>query len=1685
MDFRILGPLEVFDSDGPIAVRGARQRGLLELLLLHSNTVVSTEEIIERLWGSSPPENVRNSIQVGISKLRKTLQRSGEREGSAPVLVTHPGGYAIHIEPETLDLTRFDRLSADGRGALARDDFPTAAARFREALVLWRGTPLADFADEPFAHSEAAALEDSRLAALEDRIEADLALGRHGELVHELEGLVARYPLRERFRAELMLALYRSGRQAEALEAYKDARRQLVEQLGIEPGITLQELERAILRQDPTLEAPRLRDLGAPVELPDELGSRAPGFVGRGDELHLLTSAWQAAARGQSRLVFITGEAGVGKTRTAAQLAQLVAHRGAAVLYANCGPQGTYPGRAIVEAIRGGAPAFSDHDRARLAAVEDDDDVVLADLLRTLGQRAPVLLVLDDLQWAAAPTPAFLKTFFSEDRAAAVMIVATCSDSKLDPLHPLAVAQETLRRRRNVDRLYLTGLGDDEVSELAHAVDPACDPGIVEAIQRETGGNPKLILETIRGRVGDGDADATSPPCPYKGLVPFERSDADVYFGREDELESLLRRLCDAGLLAIVGASGSGKTSLLAAGLEAAVSRGAVADTARWHVLRMRPGAQPLADLAARLANLTGVAAGTILAELREGNEALDLAARQVVAGDDRAQLLLVVDQFEELFTVCDDEEARRRFAATLVHAATQHGRRVTVVIAIRADFYGHCAALPAFAEVLTANQVLLGPLDEERLRAVMERPAEQVGLRLEPGLVETILPEVVGRPGVLPLLEHTLLETWHRRHARTLTLSGYRSAGGIRGALAKTADEAYLSLDAGSQQIARAIFTRVTEPREGTEDTGRRVQLDELEAIGEPATVHAIVEQLATARLLTVDEHTCELTHEALIKAWPRLRDWLDDDRESRRILSHVRDSAKAWDALGRDPGELYRGARLDAVLEWRDENRQLLTATEQEFIAAGQEQHDREAAETTQRLRNQVRQNRRLRNALVAAFVLLVAAIAGALVAVVQRNQANDARRLAQSQQKIAEARRLAAQSIELLQDRPDTALLLGVEGVRLDDSVEERGALLSALAARPGLLGYLHAQGGLLDIAVSPDGKTLAEGDEFTPLQYWSLDSSPPREQSIDLNSPGATTFLPDGTVVTAVHDQHLERWNLTTRSRVMQTPVLPNGASIYAVAATPDGKTIAAAGDDGKVRLYDAARGGPPIATFPHPGGTAWSDAFSPDGSLLAVTSDGGPATLYRLADGTSRTLPVNQKGTYGVAFSPDGHTVAVGGADGTLAYWNPRTGRQFGKPVQTVAGTTLLSLAFSPDGRILVASGADGSARVLDARTRIPVQAPFRGHSGSVLSTAISPNGSTLYTGGEDASIGIWSLTGNQALARSLPSPGTTVTSVTFVHSGLAATAGFDRKVRFWQLPGGSESGSPLAVGAGVSAMRASPNGKLLAIGTRRGQVLLYDTARREPLPALERQRLPISSIAFSPDGSRLAASSLAGTVLLWNVASSPVLVRSVPAQTKGTADAIAFSPDSRLLAVGGASGDVEFFDSHSGAPLGKPYAGDRGVHSIAWRPDGKLLAVGVTGGSIRLVSMATREVVGELEGHFQPPSGAAFSPGGDELYSVARDGTLRLWNIATASPIGAPLTTGADRRASLALSPDGKMLLTTAGPQALVWNVDPSTWVARGCKQAGRNLSDREWAQHGPKGAYRIVCPGLPKPAAG
>jgi DNA-binding SARP family transcriptional activator len=743
MHFRILGALEA-GANGTLAELGPpKQRALLAILLMHVGEIVPTERLIDLLWGERPPRTAAHSVQIYVSELRKAL----EPFAGGRLIATRPPGYQLDTEPQSIDAREFERLVEDGTRKLQSGDRAGGAAALRSALALWRGPALSDFTYEEFAQPYIRRLHDLHLDAIEELVDAELESGRTTEVLSLLDSAIREDPLRERSRELLMLALYRSGRHAEALRTYQRLRSLLDEELGLEPSPPLQRMQERILLHDPSL-------LPEPDMAPSSSGSRNP----------------------------------------------------------------------------------------------------------------------------------------------------------------------------------------------------------------------------------------------YKGLRPFAEEDAADFFGREALVERLIGLLGDGQrLIALVGPSGSGKSSILAAGLIARLKAGAIPGSEQWLVAPFVPGAHPLEQVEAVVSKAGGLPVG--LTQLLDRGDAAGTAGPALRTMPQNGRLVIVMDQFEELFAVAD-EPVRRRFLQALAAAVTEPNGQVVVLLALRADFYDRPLLEAAFADVFVPAVTNVLPMTTQELEAAVVSPAERVGVTVEPMLLAELVAETSDQAGALPLLQFALTELFDQRSHASLTLAGYRALGGLRGILSRRAEGLYAAMDADEQRVVMQVLLRLVRLGRGTIESRRRLPLADLTDLDlDSVALSAVLATFGRHRLLSFDRDpvsgaaTVEVAHEALFREWDRLAGWIDRHRIALRRHETFALAVEEWELAGRDADYLLTGGRLSEFEAWSKEGTLRLTGREREFLEAGlarrRSEDEREVSRSEAQRRLEGRARVRLVALGLAVALFAVAALYGAWLA------------------------------------------------------------------------------------------------------------------------------------------------------------------------------------------------------------------------------------------------------------------------------------------------------------------------------------------------------------------------------------------------------------------------------------------------------------------------------------------------------------------------------------------------------------------------------------------------------------------------------------------------------------------------------------------------------------------------------
>jgi WD40 repeat protein/serine/threonine protein kinase len=1205
-------------------------------------------------------------------------------------------------------------------------------------------------------------------------------------------------------------------------------------------------------------------------------------------------------------------------------------------------------------------------------------------------------------------------------------------------------------------------------------------------------------------------AELGHPENPYKGLRPFEQADAADFFGRQALVDQLLHHLNSPGprqrFLALIGPSGSGKSSVVKAGLIPALQTGGLQGSENWFTVEMVPGSEPFRELEAALQRVAVNPVPDMLDRLMaDGGDLRDIVER-ILPQDDQTKLLLLIDQFEEVFTHVESEAERKRFLDSLCAAVTGSTGRLHVVITLRADFYDRPLLYEEFGALVRECTEVILPLTTHELREAIENPAERVGLVIEPELVTTIIADVTQQPGALPLLQYALTEVFEHRTGRLLTQESYTEIGGINAALARRAEEVYTALDPDRQDLTRQLFLRLISLDEEAEVTRRRLSWSALTSLtGDTQAIEDIRDTFVKYRLLTMDrdpktrEPTVEVAHEALLREWGRLVAWLDENRDDVQMQRRLQTVAAEWEKEGRDSGYLLTGTRLIQFEEWVAAASLQLTQDEREFLQASAVERQARSAAEAARLTREKTLERRTRNWLIGIVVVLAAATV--VVSVLARFWL-DQRTVAENRlQELALLSRTDQINLALDDRNPELALALALTIRGESDSfpLQTRQAFYRAAYAPGARLVFDQPGAAVMGVAFSPDGKLAAStSGRLSPV-------SPKVDNSVRVWDPttgeelyrrgeedGGHTdtvmdpaFSPDGRILaTSSADSTIILWDVETGTVIRR--LTGHEDWVNRVAFTPDGqKLLSVSGNflitalpipglgtrDASVRLWDVASG-EEIRRFGAQGeghmGPVISLAVSPDGRYAVSGDTYGLIILWDITTGEEvRRMETPGDWVCSLAFTPDGSAIlsALGkpsiggtGATSTLAVmWDVQTGER----LRDFIGHTnvVVAVAASPDGRTALTGSADLSVRLWDLETGLELQR-FTGHDDWVFDVVYSPDGRRAISGSTDHTARVWDLMPGNLVQQFKMTDLPAVHAATISADGSLALSGHEEGVIvLWDTATGQPvrrltSDTP-AHSAAVYTVAFSPDGKLAASGDLDGHVCLWDVATGAEFRHLEGHTNAVLSVTFSPDGKQLATSSGEvrqaqpgedNTVRLWDVASGAEIRRFEGHQS--AVWSVAFSPDGKKLVSSSGpllvAGDtsIRVWDINTGAELVRIEGHHDSVGSVMFSPDGKYVLSGSDDNTARLWDAETGQEVRRFEGHAGFINRALFNPDGHTIITGSDDDTIRLWNANTGDEIYR-IEGHDDTIVDMELSADGRRLLAVSADNDMrLWRID-------------------------------------------
>ncbi|MBC7870339.1 MAG: AAA family ATPase, partial [Chitinophagaceae bacterium] len=1247
----------------------------------------------------------------------------------------------------------------------------------------------------------------------------------------------------------------------------------------------------------------------------------------------------------------------------------------------------------------------------------------------------------------------------------------------------------------------------NDVIQRATAKDPdaryADTISLAADFRRAIKSDPESYSETGTALITSTGVMMPDPENPYKGLRAFQQADAADFFGRSQLVERLLDRLNEAdesaSFLAVVGPSGSGKSSVVKAGLIPALRRGALIGSEDWFIVEMVPGVDPMEELEAALLRIAVNPPASLLTQLHEDTRGLVRAVKRVLP-DDNTELVIVIDQFEELFTLVDDETQRTHFLDSLLIAVSEPRSRMRVIITLRADFYDRPLNYVRFGDLMRRRTEIVLPLSPEELEQSITGPALRSSITLEPGLVTNIVADVNEQPGGLPLLQYALTELFERRDGRTLTMKAYSDIGGTLGALAQRADELYEGLGDEGQEAARQLFLRLVTLGEGTEDTRRRTHLGELLSIGEDHDeMSTVIDAFGRYRLLTFDHDpgtrssTVEVAHEALIRQWGRLREWLNESREDLRAQRRLISATEEWLISKKDRSYLARGARLQQFEEWQTTSKLALNTNEAEYLRASMAERVQADAEEKIRQEREAELEQRSRNRLRALVgVMSVAAIIGlalALLAFSEGRRAQAARTDAEASAAETNGLALAANARNaLIEDNTTLGLSLALEA---DEAYQpapvEVMRVLASTAFGPGVRYRFEGhEKAALNVAFSPDGLYSVSTSADGSIRIWENQTGEEvRRIETTNNIPTSAVYSPDGqTILSSGTDNYLYLWNAETGEQIRR--FAGHEAGTTAVVFSADGQRALSGSLDHTLRLWDVETGDV-IRIFEGHTGVILDVDLSLDGRF-AASSSGDETISNDTTDTADRTIRIWDLETgeqvwqftppggfmRTVKFSPDSlyalSATWSGATGGFLSLWDLETGeeaRRFYGHTDIISG-----VAFSPDGRTIISSSWDRTLRLWNVANGIEV-AQYEVFADRLLNVAISPDGQYALVpsgnlGGneieseldnsKDTSVWLVDLQSRNEVRRFTGSQDW-VWSMSISPNGELAASGSgplrppitDSSVRIWEIASGEVIHRMTGHIDTVEGVEFSPDGQTILSGGWDGYVILWDVATGEEIRRFrngERSHSGrVTNVAYSPDGTTAASCDSDGLIILWDVATGDEILRFEGHE--GEVGNIAFSPDGAQLASASDDRTVRLWDVATGSEIRRfgtnGIAHDDTGNDVAFSPDGTLLLSSSWDSTIRLWDVATAMLIRRIEGHNGPTFGLAFSPDGQVFVSTSSDTTVRMWDIASGQEIRR-LNGHTDWTSEVGFTPDGKFALSSGQDNTMrLWQVPRTT----------------------------------------
>ena len=1134
-------------------------------------------------------------------------------------------------------------------------------------------------------------------------------------------------------------------------------------------------------------------------------------------------------------------------------------------------------------------------------------------------------------------------------------------------------------------------------------------------------------------------------PCPFPGMVPFTEQDTARFYGRKAETEKIVQHFRYHRFLIILGASGSGKSSLTFAGVLPKLQESTLFPPGYWLVRNMRPGEAPLQALKQIF-----------------GNDLSDLSKATRVLLDQQAgaqRLLLVIDQFEELFTQVNREE-QNEFSSML--KTLRSVPDCALLLTMRAAFYQDLMNSDLWP-IDQSERLEIVPLRGRELGLAIEKPAAEAGVYLETGLLDNILRDAANEPGVLPLVQETMVLLWNKMVHRLVPLRAYKELGksGLAVAMANKADATLLALPEPQRLIARRIFLRLIQFGEGRPDTRRQQPRSKLRSVTDiSATFENTLEQLVDSRLLTFsgDEGgkntLVDIAHESLIEVWPTLQLWIKDRREAEQLRRRLEGKAAEWVRLGAKSGGLLDEIELNEAQNWltgldatelgySPELKLLVDQSEaaiQKALAEKEAARERELRFEKQRAEEAAEAARKIHKRAIGLGIALVAAVAAMVFAFHQLN--------------VAQSRQLAGQALSYIYIRMDRALPVSIRGYLKDRNEESTGSLLAVVQESRSISRFVEGHTGFAwSVHFSPDGKFIVSGNSDGTVTVWDVQSpgKPLRTLMGHQKTVNIVKFNHQGTLLASAGDDGTIRlWDVGTFAQHGEPLVGDKENQLTSLDFTPDDKTLVSAGTNKTIILWDLQSRSSKVIPAQHKK-TIYSLAYSPDGKILASGSD-DTTIIFWNAVTFERTALLNDHygSVFALAFSPDGRTLVSGSggdSDRNLIAWDVAQHKMLGDALLAHTGA-VFNITFTKDGDKFITASADKSIRIWDANTFAEKsRSKLMAHRAQVNSIDISNDGSKLVSASWDGTIIMWDLSTPNVLAQKLYDQVASIQKVSFGPNnrslmsidseGNASFKDADKEPRSVNIGSGYHSTVPYGIAF-------SPDGAVLATGNKDNSVVLWDTHTHQPIGLpLRGHKQSVTDVAFSDDGDTLASASNDGTIILWSRSRHQQI--GVPLKGhSGPVNSLAFSRNNKVLAAGYKRFALILWDVATQQQLGNRMWTGVEINSVAISPDGNSVAAGTQDSTVVVFKLNEPDTAGEIlkiNESDDSVTSVAYSPDGKLLAGGLEDGSIMIWNAASLTALGPPRKISDTYINSIAFSRDSKIIaIGNDSKQVLLWD---------------------------------------------